>query len=66
MFTYICADDDGMALMRDRYCFGGPYVMDALAGDLCEVGAFAHPAFLEDRHFENIKSESCAVCVVRL
>lgn len=35
--------------------------MDALAGDLCEVGAFAHPAFLKDHHFENIKSESCVL-----
>lgn len=43
-------------LMIDRYCFGAPYVMDSLAGDLCEVGAFAHPAFLKDHHFESIKS----------
>lgn len=40
-----------------RYCFGAPYVTDALAADLCEVGAFAHPAFLKEHHFENIKSK---------
>lgn len=41
-----------------RYCFGAPYVCDALAGDspLCEVGAFAHPAFLKEHHFVNLKS----------
>ncbi|KAF7329109.1 Dienelactone hydrolase [Mycena kentingensis (nom. inval.)] len=35
------------------YCFGAPYVMDALAEDTdyaC-VGAFGHPAFLNESHF---------------
>lgn len=38
------------------YCFGAPYVMDTISGSspICEVGAFAHPAFLKDQHFEKI------------
>ncbi|KAJ7056259.1 Alpha/Beta hydrolase protein [Mycena amicta] len=35
------------------YCFGAPYVMDALSVDTdwaC-VGAFGHPAFLNESHF---------------
>ncbi|KAE9984811.1 hypothetical protein EG328_008212 [Venturia inaequalis] len=54
---------EGVRFACVGYCFGAPYVMDALAGDLCEVGAFAHPAFLKDHHFENIKKPlflSCA------
>lgn len=41
----------------DRYCFGAPYVCDQLAGDTCLAGAFAHPAFLKDHHFHNLKSK---------
>ncbi|TID14090.1 Protein AIM2 [Venturia nashicola] len=44
------------------YCFGAPYVMDALAGELCEVGAFAHPAYLKNHHFENIKKPLLLSC----
>ncbi|KAF7311830.1 Dienelactone hydrolase [Mycena indigotica] len=35
------------------YCFGAPYVMDALseATDWVSVGAFGHPAFLNESHF---------------
>lgn len=39
------------------YCFGAPYVCDELAKDTVTVGAFAHPAFLKEHHFENLKSE---------
>jgi hypothetical protein len=40
------------------YCFGAPYVCDELAGDNVAVGAFAHPAFLKERHFTNLKSKN--------
>ncbi|KAI1506421.1 Alpha/Beta hydrolase protein [Biscogniauxia marginata] len=36
------------------YCLGAPYVCDALAGETCAAGAFAHPAFLKDHHFRNL------------
>lgn len=39
------------------YCFGAPYVCDELAKDTVTVGAFAHPAFLKEHHFLNVKSE---------
>lgn len=39
-----------------RYCFGAQYVCDELAGDTCTAGAFAHPAFLKEHHFEKLKS----------
>ncbi|KAJ7679490.1 dienelactone hydrolase [Mycena polygramma] len=37
------------------YCFGAPYVMDALAesSNTACVGAFGHPAFLNESHFIN-------------
>ncbi|KAK3675168.1 hypothetical protein LTR78_005102 [Recurvomyces mirabilis] len=42
------------------YCYGAPYVCDSLARDgVCTVGAFAHPAFLKESHFENISSAFC-------
>lgn len=40
-----------------RYCFGAPYVCNELAGDTVTAGAFAHPAFLKEHHFFNLKSE---------
>lgn len=51
-----------------RYCFGAPYVCNSLASTSsgpppCEVGAFAHPAFLKKHHFENLQRPlffSCA------
>lgn len=43
---------------HDRYCFGAPFVCDELAKDVCTAGAFAHPAFLEDRQIRAIKSEA--------
>lgn len=37
------------------YCFGAPYVCNELAdGGISSAGAFAHPAFLKDFHFENL------------
>jgi dienelactone hydrolase len=48
------------------YCFGAPYVCDELAStaaDACSAGAFAHPAFLKERHFERLEKPlflSCA------
>lgn len=42
------------------YCFGAPYVCDALAHDTCLAGAFAHPAFLKEHHFSNLKSKVSA------
>ena len=50
------------------YCFGAPYVMNSLSTSYsspppCEVGAFAHPAFLKEHHFQNLQRPlffSCA------
>jgi hypothetical protein len=39
-----------------RYCFGAPYVCNELAGEAVSAGAFAHPAFLKEHHFFNLKS----------
>lgn len=54
------------------YCFGAPYVCSELAKDTVTVGAFAHPAFLKEHHFENLESkqpsspaarvELCTIC----
>ncbi|KAL6859862.1 hypothetical protein ACO1O0_003886 [Amphichorda felina] len=44
------------------YCFGAPYVCDELAGDTVTAGAFAHPAFLMDHHFENSKKPMFLSC----
>ena len=38
--------------------YGAPYVCDQLSEKgICSAGAFAHPAFLKEHHFENLKSE---------
>ncbi|OAP59512.1 hypothetical protein AYL99_06810 [Fonsecaea erecta] len=45
------------------YCFGAPYVCNELARDICTAGAFAHPAFLKETHFRQLKKPlflSCA------
>lgn len=39
------------------YCFGAPYVCNELRGDTVTVGAFAHPAFLKEHHFADLKSK---------
>ncbi|KAH8816644.1 hypothetical protein F5884DRAFT_662720 [Xylogone sp. PMI_703] len=44
------------------YCFGAPYVCDQLAGDVVTAGAFAHPAFLKEHHFFNLKSPLFLSC----
>ncbi|KAG9511763.1 dienelactone hydrolase, partial [Aureobasidium melanogenum] len=44
------------------YCFGAPYVCDELAGDTVTVGAFAHPAFLKEHHFTNLKKPLFLSC----
>ena len=49
------------------YCFGAPYVMNSISPDgssppVCDVGAFAHPAFLKEHHFENIQRPLCLSC----
>ncbi|KAG9310231.1 dienelactone hydrolase [Chiua virens] len=35
------------------YCFGAPFVMGLVAEGSIEAGAIAHPAFLDEKHFEN-------------
>jgi len=45
------------------YCFGAPYVCDELARGVVAVGAFGHPAFLKEEHFQKITKPlflSCA------
>ncbi|KAF4851814.1 Hydrolase tropI [Colletotrichum siamense] len=44
------------------YCFGAPYVCDELAKDAVTVGAFAHPAFLKEHHFLNLKKPLFMSC----
>ncbi|KUI63116.1 Protein AIM2 [Cytospora mali] len=44
------------------YCFGAPYVCNALADDMASVGAFAHPAFLQEHHFANLKGPLFLSC----
>ncbi|KAF2998817.1 hypothetical protein E8E13_001888 [Curvularia kusanoi] len=44
------------------YCFGAPYVCNELAKDTVVAGAFAHPAFLKEHHFENIKKPLFLSC----
>ncbi|KAI1337356.1 hypothetical protein F5Y15DRAFT_408169 [Xylariaceae sp. FL0016] len=45
------------------YCFGAPYVCDELASSgSCTAGAFAHPAFLKDRHFQQLKKPLYLSC----
>ncbi|KAF2477340.1 NAD(P)-binding protein [Lindgomyces ingoldianus] len=44
------------------YCFGAPYVCDELAGDLCSAGVFAHPAFLKEHHFRDLKKPLLLSC----
>ncbi|KAK0209976.1 Alpha/Beta hydrolase protein [Desarmillaria ectypa] len=37
------------------YCFGAPFVLDLAASGDIVAGAIAHPAFLTEDHFRNIK-----------
>jgi hypothetical protein len=43
---------------NETISYGAPYVCDQLSDKgICSAGAFAHPAFLKEHHFENLKSE---------
>jgi dienelactone hydrolase len=45
------------------HCFGAPFVMDLAATDFVVAAAFAHPAFLTEDQFKNLKKPlflSCA------
>ncbi|KAG7409842.1 Protein AIM2 [Fusarium oxysporum f. sp. rapae] len=44
------------------YCFGAPYVCNELKGDTVTVGAFAHPAFLKEHHFTELKKPLFLSC----
>ncbi|KAF9258070.1 alpha/beta-hydrolase [Marasmius fiardii PR-910] len=44
------------------YCFGAPYAMDVAASDWAAAAAFAHPAFLNEDHFRNIKKPLLLSC----
>ncbi|EMD31147.1 hypothetical protein CERSUDRAFT_89467 [Gelatoporia subvermispora B] len=44
------------------YCFGAPFVMDCLAFDWVAAGAFAHPAYLDEDHFRQIKRPLLLSC----
>ncbi|KAI1424505.1 Alpha/Beta hydrolase protein [Xylaria sp. FL1777] len=44
------------------YCFGAPYVCSELAKGTVSAGAFAHPAFLKDHHFRNIRKPLFLSC----
>ena len=44
------------------YCFGAPYVCNSLADGTCQVGGFAHPAFLKEHHFRNLKAPLYLSC----
>ncbi|KAI0640321.1 Alpha/Beta hydrolase protein [Trametes polyzona] len=44
------------------YCFGGPYVMVHVKTDWITAGAFAHPAFLNEDHFRNVKKPILLSC----
>ncbi|RBR25046.1 uncharacterized protein FIESC28_02170 [Fusarium coffeatum] len=44
------------------YCFGAPYVCNELKGDTVTVGAFAHPAFLKEHHFTDLKKPLFLSC----
>ncbi|UNI19483.1 hypothetical protein JDV02_005665 [Purpureocillium takamizusanense] len=53
---------DGVKFACVGYCFGAPYVCAELARDTVAIGAFAHPAFLKEHHFENIKKPLLLSC----
>nr|RBQ91263.1 hypothetical protein FVER53263_13894 [Fusarium verticillioides] len=44
------------------YCFGAPYVCNELKGDTVTAGAFAHPAFLKEHHFTDLKKPLFLSC----
>ncbi|KAH7921535.1 alpha/beta-hydrolase [Leucogyrophana mollusca] len=46
---------EGTTYFAVGYCFGAPFVMDLAASDAIAAGAIAHPAFLDESHFESLK-----------
>jgi len=44
------------------YCFGAPYTLDLGATSFIVAAAFAHPAFLEESHFEKVKAPLLLSC----
>lgn len=44
------------------YCFGAPFVLDICATDKVKAGAIAHPAFLDEDHFRNLKQPLMLSC----
>ncbi|EIW63762.1 alpha/beta-hydrolase [Trametes versicolor FP-101664 SS1] len=44
------------------YCYGAPYVMDHVKKDWITAGAFAHPAFLSEDHFKDVKKPLLLSC----
>ncbi|PPQ80615.1 hypothetical protein CVT24_002707 [Panaeolus cyanescens] len=44
------------------YCFGAPYVLEAIATEDVVAGAFAHPAGLTEDHFRNVKKPLLLSC----
>ncbi|KAF2670612.1 alpha/beta-hydrolase [Microthyrium microscopicum] len=44
------------------YCFGAPFVCQELAKDTVSAGAFAHPAFLTEKHFSDLKHPLLLSC----
>ncbi|OJA17707.1 hypothetical protein AZE42_13107 [Rhizopogon vesiculosus] len=46
----------------ERYCFGAPFVMDLCAAGSVVAGALAHPAFLNESHFEKLEGPLLLSC----
>jgi len=44
------------------YCFGGPFALDIAATDDVVAAAFAHPAFVTDEQFKNLKKPFLLSC----
>ncbi|CAA7266419.1 unnamed protein product [Cyclocybe aegerita] len=44
------------------YCFGGPFALDIATTDDVVASAFAHPAFLNEDHFRNLKKPLLLSC----
>jgi len=44
------------------YCFGAPFVCESGASDKIAAGAIAHPAFLDEDHFKNLRAPLLLSC----
>jgi len=44
------------------YCFGGPFALEIATTDNVVAAAFAHPAFLNEDHFRNLKKPLLLSC----